>query len=304
MVKSMRFFLPRQLVFWGVDQQPTYFAVRFCWDGGFSLVRQKSLIIGKPFVLLLDSALPFRRNFQFSIQQRVKREFILASAAGLFPFALDDYVCSLGVKDSKSYLFALKKCDYDAIVALVGQPAAVLVSDFDELAMVLAMKSWLNNRSVYALTNLLLPVDSAKLLTGILITIGLLVMILSWSAWMSHFQDNEELMRQQAIQITKKAEPLLHKRMVVSHMQSVYKAVDKLTENSSEKLLRQLMPFLEALPVGCYVEKIQFDNGRLEVVGWGNIPAAWFIDHGFSDKDYEVEDFPKINRFIFWIAND
>lgn len=299
---AMRFFLPRQLVFWSSDRQPSYYAVRFRWDGGFSLTEQNSLVEGRPFVLLLDSALPFRRNFQFSIQQRVKREFILASAAGLFPFALDDYACSLGAKDSESYLFALKNSDYDAIVAVVGQPAAVLVSDFNESAMMSAVQSWLNNRSVYALNSPLLPVDPAKLLSGILVAFAFLMMVSAWGAWSSYFQGNEELMQQQALQITKKAEPLLHKRMVVSHMQSAYKAVDKLAESSPEELIRQLMPMLEALPADCYVEKIQFENGRLEIEGWGTIPAAWFVEHGIPDKNYRLDDLPKTDRFTFWLA--
>lgn len=302
MINAMRFFLPTQVVFFESDQSLRYYAFRFRWDGGFTLCEKHSLSVGKPFVLLLDSALPFRRNFQFSITQRIKREFILASAAGLFPFALDDYVCSLGTKDAESYLFAIKNSDYEAIIAAVGQPAAVLVSDSNESAMMSAVQSWMNDKSVYALHSHYLPINPAKLLSGVLITATFIATMLAWGAWSNYFQGNVELIQQQAADVTKKAEPLLHKRMALSHMLSAYKAFDKLTDQRSEKLLRLLMPMLGVLPPECYVEKVQFENGRLEVYGWGTIPVSWFVERGISEKNYRLDALPNMDRFMFFLT--
>ena len=298
----LRFFLPRQVVFFKNDQQIFYYAIHFRWDGGFSLRERSGLIPKIPFILMLDSSLPYRRNFQFSIQQRVKKEFILASAAGLFPFALDEYLCSLGRKDAESYIFALKHCDYDAITLSIGQPAAVLVSDYNNLAMQSAIQFWLNNKAIYALKTSLIPIDPPKFLAGILSTVLLVLMNLTWHVWGEYTQENAILIQKQAAEIKIKADPLLHKRMVIAHMHSVNNALKKLSEYNSESLLRRLMPLLEALPENCFVENIQFENGKIEVIGWGSIPPTWFSRQGISEEGYQLNDLPKIDQFKFWLS--
>jgi|GEM_PF-6148946 len=300
----MRFFIPRQLIYYSKDSGLFFYTIRHAWDGSFSIQACEHLKSEQPFILLLDSDIPFRRRFQFTIKQRLQKEFVLASAAGLFPFALDDMLCCLGRKNAESYIFALRQADFDEILTdkgLSGIPQAVLVSDFSDAAIESSVTAWLANRSVYAFDNKRFPLNVRYFVTVAVSVLIIFETLADWFLWDDYFSENKQLKQQQAQQIMAKAKPLLHKQLAISHFYAFFSAMEQLSSLDVDRLLAKMLPVLDKLPKGSFVEEIKYEENRLAVNGWGNISSDWFIQHGINEKDFEVVELPKENRFTFYM---
>lgn len=297
----MRFkiFLPRQIVFFVSEKITKFYEIKYKFDGDL-YIKEKESLNSSNFILIIDSSIPFRRNFQFSIKQKIIKEFVLASAAGLFPFSLDEYECCLGAKGEDSYIFALKNVDYEKIVSVIGLPMATLISDADEYKITNALKMWMSNKNVYAINSSVFPLDIEKLLSAALSLFLVGLITSSWISWNYYFNKNNEVVMEQSKQLRDKAEPLFRKRMVIAHMQAFHKAMDKLNESTPDGTLAMMLSSINSLPDNCYIEKIEFEDDKVVISGWGTVPTTWFSTYSIPESNYQINDLPKLDQFTFW----
>jgi len=291
-------FLCRQVIFIDEQKQCHFFKMSFRWDGHFKLDSIPLLLDGAPFILLVDSKLPFRR--QLSLSNKMSREMIEASGEGLFPVNEESLLFAMGEKADNSYLFAISQADMDEIVSIVGMPDAILVSDAGD-AMVRAILNWHDKGALYEFNGEYKWLTPVKLLSSLLVVVVLGMFAWAFFQWNDYLEQNIQQEAKLVGEVKEKVAPLLIKKKAISHMRVLVEAKNKLTSLASDSQLSLILPILADIPEDSYVTEIKLAEGKVEVSGWGHGIDSWLERHQINKNNYEVNAFPKKEMFTLWV---
>jgi len=294
-------FVCRQVVFVDEQKQCHFFKMSFRWDGHFKLDSIPLLLDEAPFILLVDSKLPFRR--QLALPDKMNREMVEASGEGLFPVDEETLLFAMGEKSEKSYLFAFSQSDMDEVVSIVGVPSAILVSDAGD-AMVTAILNWHDKGALYEFNGEYKWLTPVKLLTSLLIVVVICMSAWTFFQWNDYLQQNTRQEAKLVAEVKQKVAPLLIKKRAIAHMRVLVEAKSKLTRLASDNQLSLVLPLLVDIPENSYVTEIKSAEGRIEVSGWGHGIESWLEGHQINKDNYEINAFPKKEMFTLWIEKN
>jgi len=294
-------FFCRQVVFVDEQKQCHFFKMSFRWDGRFKLEPIPLLVDEAPFILLLDSQLPFRR--QLSLSNKMSREMLEASGEGLFPVDEETLLFAMGEKADNSYLFAISQSDMDELVSIVAKPDAILVSDAGE-AMEKAILNWHDKGALYEFNGAYKWLTPVKFLSSLLSVVVIGMTVWAFFQWDGYLQQNTRQEAKLVAEVKQNVAPLLIKKRAIAHMRVLVEAKSKLVNLAGDSQLSLVLPLLVDMPEDSYVTEIKLIEGRIEVSGWGHGIESWLEGHQINKDNYEINAFPKKEMFTFWIERN
>lgn len=289
---------PRWALYVGKDGKKKFFRLSYRWDGALKIKPHSSEVIPKKYILILDTSLLFRRVFRIPEKRQLARSVLLASAADAFPFDLDNGRFALGEKGGATYIFGCMQSKFDQLIGGNDSARAVLVSAGSEQGAILtALRQWLKWGALRDFLARPRPILPGVILTFLLVGILSGMAAYAVSVWMEKERELAHHQRAYIAKLRMAAEPLMQKRKTVTHMIEAEKALAGIALMPGGQATAKLNDVLISIPKGSRIDKITFEESKLEILGWGEDPQQWLKLPLLKMATIEYIEYPKENRF-------
>jgi hypothetical protein len=291
--------MPRWLASLSADGKLAGYRLRLGWNGRHALAPAR-VPAGERCIVVVDSALPFRRKLQRFPDTRKARLALLRAAPEEFPLPAEEVLYGLGLRGADAYLYALPRRVLEEFAGRGLRPAIVLVAGFgaeaEPAACLAAFEAYLGQGDAldllragrYVSRRRLLQVQlgaafGVALLAGaaLLLVPGLSAGVLEWRA--------------AALREKGSALPKLYR--VTENMAQAQAEAAKLYASPEARLPGILGALFGSVPPGRSLRSIELKDGTLRITGAGGGVKNWLVPIGFPPERIVEQQAGSLQQF-------
>ncbi len=295
----MAFYLaPRHVACIGQDSaEVSFFRLHYRIDGSFRV--RPSTRRPDSVVALLDAKIPFRRRIFSRPRNALGLEALLAAAPDAFPFERGGRY-GVGLRDGKTYLYALPDATLAALGEALPRLEGILVADrpLGAEAVRPAIENWLALGKVADLGSPRRhPFGRHRL--SFAIAFALFLLAAAGAVALALTEGWRRLPFERAIaQHTPQGAPLLARNDALARITGTLQALDAQRLQPTAAAPRELDRLFASIPAGLALRKIEVrPDGTLLVYGSGAGARDWLRELGFAETDIILTEVGKFTRF-------
>ena len=275
--------MPRWLASLSAQGGIAGYRLRLRWNGRHVL-EPAAVPAGEPCIVVVDSALPFRRRLQRFPETAKARLAMLRAAPEEFPLPAEEVLYGLGMRGEDAYLYALPRRVREELAGRGLRPAVILVAEFaadaDPAACLAAFESFLRRGAAldllragrYLSRRTLLRLELGAAL-GAAVLAGAL--LLAWPELAAGVLE----WRAAALRERGGALPKIYR--VTVQMADAQAEAAKLYASPEARLPGMLAALFNSVPPGRSLRSIEVKNGTLRITGTGGGVKDWLVSIGF-----------------------
>ena len=276
--------VPRWLVSLGERGEMAGYRLRLRWNGGHVL-RPASVPAGEACVLVVDSALPFRRKLQRFPATPKARLAMLGSAPEQFPLPAEELLYGMGMRGADAYLYALPTSAREQLAERRLRPAVILVAEArpDAAGCLAAFESYLRRGAALDLLRERRYV-SRRALLRLQLGAALGLAVLAVAALLALPQLSEGVLEWRAAALREQGGALPKMYRVTEHMARAQAEAAKLYASPEARLPGILAALFNSVPPGRSLRSIELAEGTLRITGTGGGVQSWLAANGFPPE--------------------
>ena len=288
---------PAWLVAAGAGGTLQSFRLKLRWNGAYRLA-SAALPAGRPCIVVVDRALPFRRKLQRLPESGKARQALLRTAPGEFPMAPEQMRYALGIHGDEGYLYALQSGEVDGLRERGLRPAIVLVAG-GELDAPGALATFENYQRYGETMDLLRERRflSRRRLLQLQLAAALLAGLLAVGAALAAPDLIAGILEQRASALREQGGALPRLVRVTEKMAYAQAEAARLYASPEARLPGLLARLFADPPAGHSIRTIEMKEGVLKITGNGVRVEEWLVGLGFPADRIVVESLGSFQRF-------